>query len=397
MDILTVSELTFEIKSLLESGQFFNVAVLGEISNFKAHSSGHLYFTLKDEKSRLKAVMFKSRAQRLAFAPENGNDVVALGTLGVYEANGEYQLYVDQLLPQGIGALHLAFEQLRDKLEREGLFAEDHKRPLPTIPQRVAVITSPTGAALRDILSVIYRRFPTMNVVIVPVLVQGDTAPHSIVRGLNMVNQLTDVDVAILARGGGSMEELWAFNDEAVARSIFACKIPVISGIGHETDFTIADFVADRRAATPSAAAELVVPNYTQLRDQITTIDHRLAHSLQKLHREKDKHLKLICRSQAFRQPQDRIRQERQRLDELLEKASQTLLERHQGGMERWQVLLGSLHNLSPLATLSRGYAVCQDSQGNLIRQAGQVEPGDRVKIRLSQGNLQCLVEKEEG
>ncbi|MGB4266440.1 MAG: exodeoxyribonuclease VII large subunit, partial [Limnochordia bacterium] len=260
--VITVSELTKMIKAQLEQPQFSSIAVQGEISNFKHHTSGHMYFSLKDEGSKIKAVMFRSRNARLTFAPQDGDTVIVVGSLGVYEPNGEYQIYADQILPMGVGALHLKFEALKQKLADEGLFALERKKKVPFLPRKIGIITSPTGAAVRDCISVIRRRYPKMDVLVIPAVVQGEAGPASIVAALEQAGKRGDLDVIILARGGGSIEELWCFNDEDVARAIAACPIPVISGVGHETDFTIADFVADLRAPTPSAAAEMAVPDY---------------------------------------------------------------------------------------------------------------------------------------
>ena len=281
--VLTVSELTQAVKETLElDARFQNILVRGEISNFKHHTSGHMYFTLKDEKSRLKCVMFRSHNARLRFRPEDGLKVIAGGRLGVYEVAGEYQLYVEELYPEGLGALHLAFEQLKAKLQAEGLFDPARKRPLPGLPRTVGIVTSPTGAAIRDMVSVLRRRFPNVNILLAPAIVQGDAGPPSVIRALELLNWRDDVDVIIVGRGGGSLEELWTFNDEGVARAIAASRIPVISAVGHETDFTIADFVADRRAPTPSAAAEIAVPERAKLLQDVRDQEERLRLAIQK-------------------------------------------------------------------------------------------------------------------
>ncbi|HHY09695.1 MAG TPA: exodeoxyribonuclease VII large subunit, partial [Firmicutes bacterium] len=316
MDPITVSDLTAKIKEALDSAGLANIAVIGEISNFIHHSSGHMYFSLKDEASRIKAVMFRSRNQRLNFVPQNGDTLIAFGSIGVYEARGEYQLYVEALLPKGIGELHLAFEKLKSRLAEEGLFAAERKLPLPFLPAKIGVITSPTGAAVRDICQILNRRFPGVEILIIPALVQGKEAPASIKAALGKA-QLTGADVLIVGRGGGSFEELSAFNDEEVARAIFASKIPVISAVGHETDFTIADFVADLRAPTPSAAAELAVPVKSELKEQICGLKERLAAILERKIKAERRHLGQLAASAGLKRPQDGIRQLRQRVDEL--------------------------------------------------------------------------------
>ncbi|MCL4516400.1 MAG: exodeoxyribonuclease VII large subunit, partial [Firmicutes bacterium] len=281
VQVLSVRELTRLVKEAVESRPALqNVLVKGEISNFKHHSSGHMYFTLKDEGARLRCVMFRTRNVMVKFQVADGMSVIAAGSVGVYEGSGDYQLYVEELFPAGAGSLHLAFEQLKKKLEAEGLFAPEHKRPIPACPRKVGVITSPTGAAIRDIITVARRRFPNIHLVIAPAIVQGEAGPASVVAAIELMNRLSDVDALIVGRGGGSIEELWTFNDEAVARAIYSSAIPVISAVGHETDFTIADFVADRRAPTPSAAAEMAAPDKAQLSGLLGSYRTRLRQAL---------------------------------------------------------------------------------------------------------------------
>ena len=321
-EIIDVSELTARIKARLEDAAFQQIAIRGEISNFKHHSSQHMYFSLKDEKSRLKAVMFRSRNLYLDFEPTNGMEVIAIGSIGVYEPNGEYQLYVDAMYTAGVGSLHIAFEELKKKLEAEGLFAPDRKRPIPFLPKGVAVITSLTGAAIRDIVSVIRRRYPAMNVSIFPAIVQGEQGPPSIVEQFKLLKEIVDngfpndispFDVVIVGRGGGSIEELWAFNSELVARAIAECPLPVISAVGHETDFTIADFVADCRAATPSAAAELAVPSFVDLIDQVRSNEERLKYACKNLIRQKRSMVEYLKDASALKKPAEWIQKHRQR------------------------------------------------------------------------------------
>lgn len=393
--IYSVSELNREIKSVIErQPEFRNVFVKGELSNFKHHSSGHMYFTLKDDRGRLKCVMFRGRNSKLRFRPEDGLTVVTSGSLSVYEVAGEYQLYVDEMFPAGQGALFLAFQQLKEKLEAEGLFASARKRPLPSLPQTVGIVTSPTGAAIRDIVSVIRRRNPRVDILLAPAIVQGDDGPPSVVRAISMLNARDDVDVLIVGRGGGSLEELWTFNDERVARAIAGSKIPVISAVGHETDVTIADFVADVRAPTPSAAAELAVPEYRALQNEIRNLSTRLLrHQIRRLESLRQ-NLAYVSNSPALTRPEDRLHQRMQHVDELSHRMRvafrHTLVEQRR----RLEAMVGKLDGLSPLGTLSRGYAIChlEDSEKPL-REAAAVSQGDRVRVRLHQGELLCRAE----
>ena len=389
---ISVSELTKRITFALAGPEFQSVVVEGEISNFVHHRSGHMYFSLRDEHSRIKSVMFRGRNQRLTFLPKNGDTLIAVGSIGVYEPNGEYQLYVDLLLPRGIGDLHLAFERLKDKLEQEGLFDATRKRPLPFLPRRIGVITSPSGAALRDILHVLKRRYPGVKVLIFPALVQGEGAPSSLIEAL-LRAQDTDVDVIIMGRGGGSFEELAAFNDEGLARAIAHSSIPIVSACGHETDFTIADFVADLRAPTPSAAAEIVVPRQEQLMAQVQSLQDRLVGSLQRRIQADRRYVGQLSQSPMLLRPTHHLNQRRQRLDELM--SSLIRYQRH-GVLPRREKLagiVGKLQTLSPLATLARGYAICQAEDGQVLRQAKNVATGDKVSVTLHEGSLACVVE----
>ncbi len=392
---LSVSELTNQIKAALTQPALQSVAVQGEVSNFLHHRSGHMYFSLKDTHSRIKAVMFRGRNQRLSFTPKNGDTLIALGSVGVYEPNGEYQLYVDMLFPQGIGDLHLAFEDLKAKLEAEGLFDPGRKRSLPLLPRRVGVITSPSGAALRDILHVLRRRHPGVNVLLFPALVQGEEAPESLVRALSLA-QNTDVDVLIIGRGGGSFEELAAFNDEGLARAIAQSDIPVVSACGHETDFTLADFVADCRAPTPSAAAELVVPLREELLAAVTSMRNRMVSALRRRIDSERRYLGQLQHSPVLARPEHMFRQRRQRLDELwtsLGRFQRSALVLRRGKLA---AAVGKLESLSPLNTLARGYSVCQNGRGEIVRQAKQVSLGELVYLTLQEGSLSCLVEERK-
>lgn len=395
MKPISVTELTKQIKNALGAPSFQGIVVEGEISNFINHASGHMYFSLKDSQSRIKAVMFRSRNQRLGFLPKNGDTLLAVGSLGVYEPNGEYQLYVDQIFPVGIGELHLAFEQLKEKLEKEGLFCPEHKRPLPFLPHRIGIITSPSGAALRDILHVLTRRFPGVQVLVIPALVQGDGAPASLRKAL-LQAQSVPLDVIILGRGGGSFEELAAFNDEALARDIYACPIPVVSAVGHETDFTIADFVADLRAPTPSAAAELVVPLQEDLLRAVQKSRERMLAALRRRIQTDRRYLNQLAARPVLQRPDHHLNQLRQRLDEYW--ADLGRYQRHILTIRRGELggLVGRLETLSPLKTLGRGYAICQNEQGEVIRGVEQVEPGQELKVRLQRGQVFCRVERRK-
>lgn len=395
--VLTVSELTRKVKEVLEADPALgSVWVKGEISNFKHHSSGHMYFTLKDEKSRLKCVMFRTRNAALRFRPEDGLTVIAGGSISLYEVAGEYQLYVDELYPAGQGALHLAFEQLKRKLESEGLFDPSRKRALPFLPRTVGVVTSPTGAAIRDILSVLRRRFPNVSILLAPAQVQGEGGPASVIRGIRLLNERDDVDVLIVGRGGGSLEELWTFNDEGVARAIAASRIPVISAVGHETDFTISDFVADRRAPTPSAAAEMAVPERATLLSQLNGASERLTAALTKQVQRRREALRYLRTSPALTRPLDRINQRRQHLDDLLQRAGVAATHAMEVRRNRLEAIVGKLDTLSPLATLARGYAICMTEDGSVVTDAADVAAGEAIVVRVHQGEIRARVDGDE-
>jgi exodeoxyribonuclease VII large subunit len=403
---LTVSQLTNSIRIALES-RFISVWVEGEISNFKDHSSGHWYFTLKDENAQLRAKCFRSTNTRIRFRPANGLKVRARGKLSVYAPRGEYELVVDALDPVGAGALRIAFEQLRDRLQKEGLFAKELKRPLPVFPRRVGVVTSPTGAAIRDILNVISRRTRTVHVLFSPAKVQGESAGPDIARAIRWINLYHEqalregrdadlVDVLIVGRGGGSTEDLWAFNQEEVARAIRKSAIPVISAVGHETDFTIADFAADVRAATPSAAAEIVAAR----EDQICSALDNLGRQLVRLTRFQIVNLRARVQEQAlshaFDEVKSRLAKARARLDSATNSCDAIIDAKVQDGRERLALAAASLDALSPLGVLQRGYAIAQDASGKLVRDAGTVKPGDEVTVRLAKGKLGTRIERIE-
>ena len=403
---LTVSQLTNSIRIALES-RFLSVWVEGEISNFKDHSSGHWYFTLKDQNAQLRAKCFRSTNTRIRFRPANGLHVRARGKLSVYAPRGEYELVVDALDPVGAGALRIAFEQLRDRLQKEGLFAKELKRPLPVFPRRVGIVTSPTGAAIRDILNVISRRTRTVHVLFSPARVQGDAAGPDIARAIGFINQYHEralregrvadlVDVLIVGRGGGSTEDLWAFNQEEVARAIRKSAIPVISAVGHETDFTIADFVADFRAPTPSAAAEIVAAR----EDQICSALENLGRQLVRLTRFKIVDLRSRVQEQALSHAFDEVKSQlntaRARFDTASSACDVAMETKLQQARERFGRVAASLDALSPLGVLQRGYAIAQDASGKLLRDAASVAPGDAVTVRLAKGKLGTRIERIE-
>ncbi len=389
-NIYTVSRLTREIKTVLENS-FPRLWVEGEISNFKRHTSGHLYFTLKDEQSQISCAMWKYRAGSLLFRPESGMKALVEGDVQVYERGGNYQLIVQQIQPAGIGALQIAFEQLKKKLHAEGLFDSHHKRRIPAFPETVGVITSPTGAAIRDIVSVMRRRFPPVKIILYPVHVQGESAGQEIAQAIADVNAFGDVDVLIVGRGGGSLEDLWAFNEEAVARAIFESRIPIVSAVGHEIDYSIADFVADQRAATPSAAAELVVPDRSEVQGQLTYFREKLTQQLlQNIHKNRDQ-LDSWKTGYGFRRPLDQIYQHRQRLDELQRGITASMTHFLQLKKSRFKNLQQHLHSLSTDAILKRGYSICY-KDGKIIKNIDELQLSDTVKIKLANGKFSAEV-----
>lgn len=399
---LTVSQLTNSIRLALES-RFASVWVEGEISNFKAHSSGHWYFTLKDQGAQLRAKCFRSTNTRIRFRPTDGLHVRARGKLSLYVPRGEYELVVEALDPVGAGALRIAFEQLRDRLNAEGLFAKELKRPLPVFPRRVGIVTSPTGAAIRDILNVISRRTRTVHVLFSPARVQGELAGPDIARAIRFINQYHEkaqregrtedlVDVLIVGRGGGSTEDLWAFNQEEVARAIRKSSIPVISAVGHETDFTIADFVADFRAPTPSAAAEIVATREDQLCSSLDNLGRQLVrqtrYQIVNLRSRVQKH----ALSHAFDRVKSRLAKARLRFETASSACDAAIDAKLHEGRERLGLAAASLDALSPLGVLQRGYAIAQDASGKLVRDAASVNAGDEVTVRLARGRLNTRV-----
>lgn len=392
--ILTVSQLNFYLKSALDNDPRLQFLLLeGEISNLTDHySSGHIYFSLKDSKSVVRAVMFSFAAKNLKFKPQNGMKVLVRGRVTVYEPSGQYQVYVEDMQPDGIGALSLQFEQLKEKLEKEGLFDKKHKKPIPAFPERIGVITSPTGAAVRDIMNVLSRRFPSADIVMCPVLVQGENAAPQLTQAVNKFSQGDIADVIIIGRGGGSMEDLWAFNDENLARAIYNCKTPVISAVGHETDFTICDFVSDLRAPTPSAAAELAVPDGAELLAEYYAQRQYINSLLERKVLECDKSLNNIKRLLGAYSPINKINEYSVNLSNLtsrLQSASDKILDSNTKALTK---TASKLSTLNPVAVLMRGYSFTTDENGECIQSASSVKEGDTVNIRLSDGEIKATV-----
>lgn len=395
---LSVSELNARIKGLIESDPVLgSVYVRGELSNYKVYPSGHHYFTLKDAESSLRCVMFRSAASKLRFRPESGMRVTAWGRVAVYPRDGAYQLYCEGLMPEGAGDLQVAYEQLKAKLAAEGLFDPAHKKPIPRYPERIAVITSSAGAAVHDIIRVLRKRWPVAKVVLLPVRVQGVEAPPEIAGALRYANKYRVADVIITGRGGGSIEDLWAFNDERVARAIYASELPVISAVGHEPDVTIADFVADLRAATPSNAAELVAPDVSELRDAIRSASARLDQAIDRGLTQRRTALTELASRRVMQSPTGFIDQRRLELDSIrlrLDAAATGRLHRERQEFAR---LAAKLDALSPLKVLGRGYSIALDAEGRAVREAGQLKAGDKLDLRLSRGGAKCLVESVYG
>lgn len=440
---VTITALTKYIKRKFDADPHLqDMYVKGEISNLKQHSSGHMYFTLKDEKARILAVMFSSYNKSIKFKPENGMKVLVKGDITIYEQSGQYQMYIKEMQPDGIGDLYLAFEQLKEKLLKQGLFSKEYKKPLPKYPHTVGVITSPTGAAIRDILTTLKRRYPIANIMVIPALVQGDQGAASIVKAIEQANQLHEIDVLIVGRGGGSIEELWSFNEEIVARAIFASRIPIISAVGHETDTTIADYVADLRAPTPTGAAELAVPHIDELIERVLTRQTRIIRKIKEKINVQAQRYDRLSKSYAFKYPQRLYEQKLEQVDkstELLQKAAQALfLNRNEGyirtkrRLERnnlntllqtavqqqaktekalnrafASLLLAkkkehqrvnmALDALSPLKIMDRGYSLVYDEDDRLVKSTEQIQLNDTIKIKLVDGSITCEVLEIEG
>ena len=435
---LSVSALTKYIKRKFDVDPHLqNAYIKGEISNFKQHTSGHMYFTLKDEKARLLAVMFAANNKGMKFLPENGMKVLVRGDISLYEASGQYQLYVKSMAPDGVGDLYIAYEQLKKKLEDAGLFLTKHKKGIPKYPKSVGVITSPTGAALRDIITTIKRRYPITRIIIYPALVQGNNAAKSIAQAISLANARAESDVLIVGRGGGSIEELWAFNEEIVAESIYDSDIPIISAVGHETDFTIADFVADMRAPTPTGAAELAVPHLNEILERLMNRKNRLTRSIQEKVNSERTHLSRLERSYAFRYPHKMYEQKLEQLDRATERLGKTStryfmkkrddlnqmteilkkqhpeqivktskedLQQYERTMrktmeaiyrqksQQFVSLTATLSALSPLKIMERGYGLVFTEDETLIKSTQQVSTGDKIAVSIKDGTLECEI-----
>jgi len=393
--ILTVGQLTSYIKDLFSADNLLNMLrVGGEISNFKHHSSGHMYFTLKDATSSLRCVMFKSSNERLVFRPSDGLNVVLNGRLSVYERDGLYQLYVESMVPDGVGSLFAAFEKLKMRLQAQGLFAQSAKVKIPRFPECIGVVTSPTGAAIKDILATLARRSPQTEVRIVSVAVQGTESSTQIAEAIKFFNTLSDVDVLIVGRGGGSIEELWAFNEEVVAQAIFNSRIPVISAVGHETDYTISDFVADVRAATPTAAAELAVPNNLDLQQFIHMTGNRMLTIMQTKIEKYRSYIKRLSSERELKKPIVRIDQQHQVLDSLDTRLVNRMAYLLKDCEANLNYLDGKLHALSPEAVLARGFAICLDRHGSVITNVDNLKNNELIKIQLHKGIVDAQIKK---
>jgi len=394
--VYTVSELTKYIRQMLENS-FPGIWVEGEISNFTFHTSGHMYLSLKDAGSVVPCAMFKRSNDRLKFKPKDGLKVICFGKISVYEPRGSYQLIIEEMEPKGIGALQLAFQQLKEKLTKEGLFDQSHKIPIPELPTRIGIVTSPTGAAIRDILNVTRRRFSNVEIIINPVRVQGAGSKDEIAAAIRLFNKLKNIDVMIVGRGGGSLEDLWAFNEEVVARAIYDSEIPVISAVGHEIDFTIADFVADLRAPTPSAAAELVIPNKDELKSIIDTHTTRLKNALTSKLEMLAQKLNTLKESYILRQPLNLVTQYEQMIDDLRKDIALRIEHIVKMRGENFNLLSQKLEALSPLSILNRGYSIsARVSDGMIVKDVKDLNKGDRVETKLGRGKFVSRVEEIE-
>lgn len=394
--VLSVSQLNRYIKMNFDADEnLANIFISGEISNFTNHyRTGHLYFTLKDDSAAVRAVMFNSSAKRLKFMPEDGMKVIARGRVSVYEASGQYQLYVDDMQPDGVGALNLAYEQLKEKLQKEGLFSELHKKPLPPYPEKVGVITSPTGAAVRDIINVLGRRFPYAEIVFCPVLVQGDGAHLQLTNAVNLFNSERAADVIIIGRGGGSIEDLWEFNDEGLARAVYNSEIPVISAVGHETDFTICDFVADMRAPTPSAAAELAVPDANELQYALSALKNRMFLNVSSGIADRRSRLEYLTSKGVLKSPDEMLSNRSQRLDTAFSKMLSSYENRIGGKKVEFISAATALSKLDPMSVLMRGFAFVSDKNGKNVYSSQALANGDKINVRFHDGSAVCEVKE---
>ena len=392
-NVLSITQLNEYIRSRMDSDPLLNqVAVRGEISNYKMYPSGHHYFTLKDESSALKCVMFKGNAMRLRFKPDNGMKVIAMGKISVYPRDGAYQLYCTNLVPDGVGDLHAAFEQLKAKLAAQGLFAQEHKQKLPEYPQTIGIITSSAGAAVHDMLRILRKRFPLSHVKLLPVRVQGIEAPGEIAGAIRYANLYNLADLLIVGRGGGSIEDLWAFNDERVAYAIYESEIPVISAVGHEPDVTISDFVADLRAATPSNAAELAVPDQEALCQTLDSMSSAMATALTRQLTAARRHYQLLSAHPALQSPENYLFQRRKSLEMLTNRLGSAQLQLISGRKQRYIAMTAKLDAMSPLKVLTRGYAMVQSGDGEVLRSVSQVKLGEQIEISVSDGKIAAAV-----
>lgn len=391
--IFSVSEVNKYVKMLFDCDELLNsISIRGEITNFKAHYTGHYYFTLKDENSTIKCVMFKGYAQFVKFKPADGMKVVINGQVSAFERDGVYQIYCKSMSPEGLGDLYLAYEQLKEKLSKEGLFDESHKKDIPFLPKRVGVITSRTGAVIRDIINVSTRRYPNVNILVYPAAVQGVNVASTVIEGLKTFNELNNVDVIIIARGGGSFEDLFGFNDENLARQIYASNIPVVSAVGHETDFTICDFVSDLRAPTPSAAAELVYPEYSEIVNRISKDKNRTMMAIKNYIERKRQYVERLKAAKLEKVPLDKINKYRLIIDNLMNKSESTLRYKVEKYRTRCIKSITKIDTLSPLKTITRGYSVTESSDGKVIHKVSDVKPNDEIKITVTDGKISAIV-----
>lgn len=395
LKIYTVSNVNKYIKMMFDDNTFLkNIALRGEITNFKAHQSGHLYFTLKDESSTIKCVMFKNAVDKIKLTLKDGDKVIIVGTISVYEVGGAYQVYVKQITYDGIGDLYKSFEELKRKLDKEGLFDQKFKKTMPYLPNRVGIITSSTGSVIKDIINVSTRRYNNVNLLIYPAIVQGGNTAKTIIDGIDFFNKHTLVDVIIIARGGGSFEDLYGFNDEQLARTIFKSNIPIISAIGHETDFTICDFVADLRAPTPSAAAELVYPSSIEILNRIKTYKIRLNNSIKNNIENRKRHLALLTIDRLQKSPKDLISKYRIMNDNFVTNIEKNIKNKINESKLNYQKHIALLDSFSPLKTLSRGYSIVQDEKGYIINKKNRLKIGENLNITLTDGNIKTKIER---
>lgn len=396
MNVITVTQLNTYIKAMLDENPVLKtVYVQGEISNFKHYyKSGHMYLTLKDSNCQLKAVMFSFYASRLKFTPEDGMSVICRGRVSAYEKDGVYQLYIEDMQPDGVGALSIAFEQLKEKLEKEGLFDPAYKKPIPPYPKKIGIATSNMGAAIEDIKNITKRRYPVAELVIAPTIVQGDPAPDDIVKSLKLLDCIDDIDVIIVGRGGGSIEDLWAFNTEKVARAVFDCKKPVISAVGHETDFTICDFVADLRAETPSAAAEKAVPDISTLLSFVDNAEDRMLYSINKRLEFESQRLDYIANESIIANASDYFENKNDIIVSLKEELANAFEDKLNGCKYQLGVISGKLDALSPLSVLARGYAAVKNDNNELVKSKKRIKVNDKINVKFIDGSAVCTVDE---